>query len=100
MGKVVGLDSKSGRTVWKLVFPGGPSSDLETKLFVQRGPSHFGLDARCALVYSNSRTGIPELLTFNPMDGSVVSGPRQFGSDFTQAVMIHHTIEDHIKCVQ
>ncbi len=43
LGKVVGMDSKSGDILWKLNYQGG---DEDVKLFVQRGTAHFGLDPR------------------------------------------------------
>ncbi len=47
LGKVVGIDSKTGKVIWRLNYPGGGGEDqVETKLFVQRGTAHFGYDAR------------------------------------------------------
>ena len=96
LGKVMGLDSKTGNVLWRLNYPGGGSVE-ETKVYVQRGTAHFGFDARCSLVYRNRYSGRPELMTFNPVDGSLVAQPRQLEASFTRAVMIHHVTDVHIK---
>jgi hypothetical protein len=95
-GKIAGIDSQSGEVAWHLYFPYDKKTSPILKLFVLRGPAHFGHDATCAIVYTDERTGAKTMATFNPQTGLLVE-KKALKKDLSQVIMLHHADEQHLK---
>ena len=95
-GKVAGIDSQSGEIIWHLFFPYNTAKGGPPKLFVQRGPAHYGYDASCALIFVDENTGTPTLVSFNPLTGAVTQ-EKALSRGLSQVVMLHHADEHHVK---
>lgn len=92
-GKIVGIDSKSGRSLWQILFQG---SDEKLNLYQQRSALHFGHDARCALIYQNVLSKRSHLMSFNPLTGEVIED-KALKEHFSQAILLHQANEEHIR---
>jgi len=90
-GTLAGLDSKSGKMLWRLVLEMGARV---SHLFVQRSPLHFGFESRCAAVIKSESSS--KLLIFDPTNGDILE-QRVLDSAFSQAILLHHTTEEHLR---
>ena len=100
--KIYGMDSKTGSILWQFMVTGGielNNDDNSVYLFLQRPANYYNLDAKCAVVYTNQRTKLVELISFNPINGKVdASGKRSFGKgSIVKAFLLHHSTEDNIR---
>jgi len=75
------------------------SSDHSINLFVQRSANYYGMDGKCVLLYTSSKTGKVELISFNPINGKLeIEESRSFGDgSIVKAFLLHHSNEDNIR---
>merc|ERR1712038_827373 len=84
------------------MIPGGldmENSDHSINLFVQRSANYYGMDGKCVLLYTSSKTGKVELISFNPINGKLeIQESRSFGDgSIVKAFLLHHSNEDNIR---
>ena len=100
--KIYGIDSKTGKILWQFMVTGGielENEDNPVYLFLQRPANYYHLDAKCAVVYTNRKTKVVELTSFNPINGKVeATDKRSFGKgSIVKAFLLHHSTEDNIR---
>ena len=49
------------------------------------------------MVYLNPLTNVHEILTFNPLTGAAAGKAVAMSEKFVQAVLLHHTTEEHFR---
>ena len=78
----------------RIIFPGDNSKP--SNLFVQRSAPHFGLPPQVSIYFWNRYSGLPEILSFDPLNGKVLSS--SVGSaDLKQVILLHHSDDTHLR---
>ena len=100
--KIYGLDSKNGNILWQFMVPGGielTGQENPMYLFLQRPANYYGMDAKCSVLYRNKKSGVMQVLSFNPLNGRFeTSDIRSFGENsIVKAFLLHHSTEDNVR---
>nr|XP_023029374.1 ER membrane protein complex subunit 1 [Leptinotarsa decemlineata] len=100
-GKLFAIDTLTGSIAWTYRLPNvKPFTTLQEEkmlLFVQRTARYAPLPAQCILLAEDSTTGNGILFEFDPITGYSRNGIVQLNQGISQAVLLPHEDEYHIK---